>query len=102
MAGAKDRWFWNFTANEQYSMKSGYIPAKERVQRKTKENRRYGNTSYCLENSEVWKLLWVLNMKHRIKHFVWKSLNQILPVNEVIFRRIDKRDPVCQRCGNSG
>ncbi|KAL3532365.1 hypothetical protein ACH5RR_005886 [Cinchona calisaya] len=40
-----------------------------------------------------------LNMKHKLKHFWWKCLHTILPVNEVIYSRTKQGDPICKCCG---
>ena len=46
-------------------------------------------------NTKVWKIIWNLNMKHKLKHFIWKCLHRILPVNEVIKSRIGKGEDKC-------
>ncbi|XP_071923288.1 uncharacterized protein [Coffea arabica] len=38
-------------------------------------------------------------MKHKLKHFVWKCLKGILPVNASIKARCQQGNPVCKCCG---
>lgn len=40
-----------------------------------------------------------MKVKNKTKHFVWKSLNQVLPVNSLIYERDGKGDPWCRCCG---
>mgnify|MGYP004707504295 CR=1 FL=1 len=44
-----------------------------------------------LEDNHLWKL----NVKHKLKIFIWKCLNNALPVNEVVFSRTKKGSPIC-------
>ncbi|CDP14369.1 unnamed protein product [Coffea canephora] len=46
-----------------------------------------------------WNFLWGLKVKHKLKHFIWKCLQGILPVNAVIRERCSKGDSVCKCCG---
>lgn len=48
-----------------------------------------------LEEKHLWKHLWKLNVKHKLKIFIWKCLNKALPVNEVVFSRTKKGSPIC-------
>ncbi|XP_027152667.1 uncharacterized protein LOC113752811 [Coffea eugenioides] len=40
-------------------------------------------------------------MKHKLKHFIWKCLHGVFPVNAVIRERCSKGDPMCKCCGES-
>ena len=50
-------------------------------------------------NSKAWKVLWGLGIKHKLKHFIWRCLHGVLPVNEVIKRRIGSGEDKCRGCG---
>ncbi|KAL3519486.1 hypothetical protein ACH5RR_017635 [Cinchona calisaya] len=58
------------------------------------------SSSYS-QNSQVWAKLLGLNIKQKIKHFIWKCLNQSLPVHELIFKRTRIGDPRCKQCGEN-
>lgn len=69
------------------------------MKREPQTRQRDGESSRNEVNSGAWKFLWGLNVKHKIKHFVWKCLHRILPVNEVITSRTAKGDGKCYCCG---
>ena len=39
-----------------------------------------------------------MKIKQKQKPFIWKCLNQVLPVRETIFRRIGKGELICKNC----
>lgn len=43
--------------------------------------------------------MWSLNIKVKHKHFLWKWLNNILPVKEVVQKRTRKCNNICCGCG---
>ncbi|KAL3522375.1 hypothetical protein ACH5RR_015209 [Cinchona calisaya] len=96
---AKDRWIWRNTLDGNYSVKTGYVLAKEKIDRKYKENRRTADTSCNLERARGWKFLRSLNLKHKVKHFIWKCIHNIFPVKENINRRVQQGDNICCSCG---
>ncbi|XP_027082645.1 uncharacterized protein [Coffea arabica] len=96
---SKDRFVWPRSNSGKYTIKSGYVLAKEMSSRKGDTQVGGGNSSRNKANSGVWKFLWGLNIKHKLKHFIWKCLRGILPVNEVLKRRTGKADDKCVGCG---
>ncbi|KAK0583899.1 hypothetical protein LWI29_004741 [Acer saccharum] len=54
-------------------------------------NSNYFSSSYSL----WWKSLWKLNLPTKIKLFVWRACNNLLPTNEMLALR---RVPVCKAC----
>ncbi|XP_027178118.1 uncharacterized protein LOC113777281 [Coffea eugenioides] len=46
-----------------------------------------------------WKHLWNLNVKQKIKVFIWKCMNNALPVRELIYDRTKLGEPICTGCG---
>lgn len=67
------------------------------MQEKKREQQEEGSRVGML--SKYRKFLRQLNLKHKIKHFIWKCLNGILPVKEVLVQRIGIGDTKCCRCG---
>ena len=51
--------------------------------------------------SQNWRFLWDLNMPNKLKHFIWKCLQGILPTNTVVKGKCGKGDHVCKCCGDS-
>ncbi|XP_027076016.1 uncharacterized protein [Coffea arabica] len=81
------------------TVRIGYMVAKELQQVRTEVGVQQEKSSRNEQGTEVWKFLWDLNMKHKLKHFIWKRLQNILPVNEVIKRRVGRGSELCACCG---
>ncbi|KAL3530035.1 hypothetical protein ACH5RR_009357 [Cinchona calisaya] len=47
---------------------------------------------------DVWKFTWNLNIKHKIRRFLWKCLNSTLPTNGDFHKRTGNGNPICSRC----
>ncbi|XP_071939998.1 uncharacterized protein [Coffea arabica] len=56
-------------------------------------------TSWEVRKRTVWKNLWHQKVKAKLKHFMWKCLQNCLPTNEVIFKRIGHGEGRCSCCG---
>ncbi|XP_071939813.1 uncharacterized protein [Coffea arabica] len=97
--GGKDRLVWSFSNSGEYTVKTGYPVAKDLQRKKKGVCQQQGSSSRNEFKSGVWKLLWGLNVKHKLKHFVWKCLQRILPVNETVRRRTGQGDDRCCCCG---
>ncbi|KAL3528971.1 hypothetical protein ACH5RR_008293 [Cinchona calisaya] len=83
-----------------YTVKSGYELAKNLCD---KESGRWSRNEHSNRNGEeksVWKCLCHLNMKHKLKHFVWNCLREILHVNAVINGRIGNGELFNKCCGD--
>ncbi|KAL3536253.1 hypothetical protein ACH5RR_004714 [Cinchona calisaya] len=99
LQGGKDRYHWAYTKNGNYTVKSGYVQAKSMQDKEITGNKINGETSRRDQNSSVWRNLRGLNIKYKIKHFISKCLQGILPTNEAVHRRTGKGDNICHRCG---
>ena len=82
-------------------MRSGY---KRFLVEKTRSNKgqELAGSSYeagSNQNRQIWKTLWKLNIKHKVKLFIWKCISGALPVKEAIHRRAATGDPICKGCG---
>nr|XP_027096274.1 uncharacterized protein LOC113716180 [Coffea arabica] len=97
--GDKDRLVWMLSKSGGYTVKSRYVVAKEMQLKGRRESLQQESSSRNEANSGVWKFLWSLNVKHKLKHFIWKCLQCILPVNETIRRRIRQGNDGCRCCG---
>ncbi|XP_027083855.1 uncharacterized protein [Coffea arabica] len=97
----KDRIYWNFSPTGMYTVKSGYRLAKKRRRRGWQGKADAGSSCSRVGTNLSWTFLWGLNMKHKLKHFIWKCLHGVLPVNAVVRERCSKGDPMCISCGES-
>lgn len=65
----------------------------------TNRNNSEEETSDNNQQKKSWDNIWKLNVKQKLKHFIWKCLSNILLVNDPIFHRISKGIPLCCLCG---
>ena len=93
--GAMDRLVWVYSSYGQYTVKSGYALPKDMQKRKERPKQQRSSSSRNMEKSGAWKFLWSLNVKHKLKHFIWKCLYRVLPVNEVVKCRVRKGNDIC-------
>lgn len=99
MYSRSDRFRWAHTSTGCYTVKSGYNAAKLYADQAKIQTAKEGESSRRDQRSRIWKHLWGLNLKHKVKHFIWKCLCGILPTNELLFRRTKKGCPICIGCG---
>ena len=95
----QDTIYWKYSKSGIYSVKSGYAVKKEEIGKRSKEVQGGEGTSYAQNSDKVWKSLWGLKMKPKIKHFIWRCLHNSIPVNELIHRRIGTGSTLCKCCG---
>ena len=57
-----------------------------------------GSNSGCSDPSMM-QGVWSLNVPNKIKHFVWKACNGILPTQESLYRRKITESKICEACG---
>lgn len=95
--GLADRLVWASTNNGQYSVKSGYKVAKS-YERKMKGDEG-GSNRKDEEESNLWKGLWNLDIKRKVKFFIWKACHNRLPVGDSLKRRGIHIDETCKLYG---
>ncbi|XP_027158016.1 uncharacterized protein LOC113759637 [Coffea eugenioides] len=95
----KDTVYWIKSSTGEFTVKSGYRLAKS-LRGKGDHGRR-GAESSCRGKytPQGWSFLWGLKVKHKLKHFIWKCLQGVFPVNVAIKERCSKGDPICKCCG---
>lgn len=93
-----DRLIWHHTSNGLYSIKSGYELALNLKRNGMLGKRGTGESSRREEDKRIRNELWAAPTPCRIKHFLWKSYHNIVPVKEVLFRRKFVGDPICPVC----
>ncbi|XP_071918890.1 uncharacterized protein [Coffea arabica] len=82
-----------------YTVKLGYRLAKRKKRKNGAEWTEAGTSYRRIGATQNWNFLWGLNVKHKLKHFIWKCLHGILPVNAVLKERCSKGDHMCKGCG---
>ncbi|CAH2946075.1 MAG: hypothetical protein PPHERAN_6355, partial [uncultured Paraburkholderia sp.] len=69
---------------------------------KTNQNRRGRDKGSCSSRYEeevrMWKQIWALKVKEKLKHFIWRACHDRLPVASNIQKRGMKVDDICRQC----
>lgn len=97
----KDKIYWKHSKSGRYTVKSGYARAKQEEESQQRNKESGAETSWEQNKENVWKRMWSLNIKAKHKHFLWKCLNNILPIKELVQKRIGKCDNICCACGEA-
>nr|XP_027122200.1 uncharacterized protein LOC113739155 [Coffea arabica] len=79
LANREDNNYWIHSFNGIYTVRLAYsIQSKGQMEREQEDTKTIG-TSWSSNSKKSWKHLWKLNIKHKVKIFLWKCLNQVLP-----------------------
>lgn len=87
-----DSLMWLHTKDGNYSVKSGYNLIREWVQNKEQ------GTSNTVSMQKLWKTVWSLNTIPRHKDFLWRVLNEVVPVRHQLHNKGLAIDMFCPRC----
>jgi hypothetical protein len=88
----EDRRIWRGTQSGQYTVRSAYHMAKERVEAD------FGSCSNVEQKKVTWKKLWACRVPNVVKNFLWKACNNILATNDNMFKKHITNDPLCPVC----
>lgn len=94
--GAKDKIAWKMEREGQYTVSSRYNLVKKL--RKSYEGEEETSTA-AIDKKKLWSRFWGLNVKKKILHFLWQSMNNSLPVLQNVAKRGMKCSPIYSRCG---
>nr|XP_027071698.1 uncharacterized protein LOC113696490 [Coffea arabica] len=97
----KDRLYWLHSKSGVYTIRTGYVIAKggrETVNHRIAPD---SETSWAIRKHTVWKRLWGLNIKMKLKHFLWRCLQNGLATSEALYQRVGKGSNLCQCCGEA-
>nr|XP_027067776.1 uncharacterized protein LOC113693433 [Coffea arabica] len=97
--GKEDSNFWIHSGSRQYIVRSVYKEMTNKEVQDTSSRGSLDNPSGSLGGRMGWKHLWNLNVKQKIKVFIWKCMNNALPVRELIYDRTKLGEPICTGCG---
>ncbi|WZZ80689.1 uncharacterized protein LOC106373353 [Brassica napus] len=99
--GAEDKWVWTLNNSGAYSTKSGYYEAvKQQNQEGEQHGIIQGNQQNRLHNFNWNKHIWSVKTAPKIQVFLWKIIQDALPLGMALQRRGILTHPVtCARCG---
>jgi hypothetical protein len=89
----RDRLFWDDTKSGLFSVKSAY-----HLQLRHYAAARTGECSEVRRDRKLWKFLWALSIPPKVKSFLWRACNAILPTNAMLHRRHMRKDDCCPCC----
>ncbi|XP_057747939.1 uncharacterized protein LOC130967135 [Arachis stenosperma] len=92
----KDNLIWPYTVEGHYTVKSGYRAAKE--EKDAKEEIKLNEASSSQNHREIWGTIWRLPVPQKIRMFLWKAVEGILPVNSNLYKRRCAVKPSCSIC----
>jgi hypothetical protein len=84
---------WQGTKDGIYSVKSGYQAVIE-----WQDSQDTRPSSSNMGESNRWKKLWKLHVPPKQTHFLWRILNNALPVKENLTKRGVRCNPLCSLC----
>lgn len=97
--GVRDRLlFWTQTKNGHYTVASRYKMALNNLgrQRAGGEGSSKGHDG---EEKRMWNKVWKLNIKKKIKNFIWKACHDRIPTTANLKKRGIGVDDQCNLCG---
>lgn len=97
--GREDKLIWIHSKDGRYSVRSCYKFLMSKRDQGSQHQSNKEEPSAQEDRRSLWTSLWKLNLKHKLKIFIWKCINNILPRRENIFTRTHQGSPVCKECG---
>lgn len=94
--GLHDKLVWQHTQQGQFTVASAYHRASQ--QRKTHPTAPESSHHRDSEKA-MWKRLWGMKVKGKIKHFMWRLYHWIIPTNDRLLQKGIDVDPICRGCG---
>ena len=89
----EDQLIWHYDRRGKYSVTSGYQVAMRL---------KFPDQPCCSsQNSDLWGALWKLVVPEKIKIFLWRASNNILPTSENLWKRRVVQEPICQICSSN-
>ena len=91
---------WAWTSNDRFTMKSACRMGQKCLKEGNYQTER-GGSSNNLGMKAIWKLIWYLNCPKKIKHYMWRSYKNILPIKLCLKSRGIRQEDSCDLCGLS-
>jgi hypothetical protein len=93
----EDLWAWSAEKHGMYTVKSAYKLLASHYRYTELAKSKVANSS-CAENNPIWRKLWKLKVRPKIKSFWWRVINNYMPVQANLAKRHMKVQTVCQDC----
>lgn len=91
----EDSLYWGFSKDGRFSVRSCYHQIMRQANKVEESHSGYATGL----SPKEWKWMWGLQLPPKIRTFLWRACNDILPVNGVLTRRHIIGNPFCPVCG---
>lgn len=86
----QDKLIWRFDKDGKYSIKSGCQLAVKM---------KFLDSPGCSDRSKTqWKVIWSNEILEKMKIFMWRAAQNLLPTSDSLWKKKVVMSPVCQRC----
>lgn len=93
---SRDQLVWQLEKHGNYTVKSAYKLTQLHQESKISKAE---TSCAAAKRTSMWKKVWKLSVKPKVRHFLWKCLNGWLATNGAVKRRGVIIDDTCRRCG---
>lgn len=94
--GTKDQLLWQMDKKGFFTVKSAYTLAAS-LRQCASQTAESSNTRE--NNRHMWRRIWTLPIKPKLKHFLWRCLHNWLATSQVVRKRGLEIDTICRKCG---
>ncbi|KAL0017468.1 hypothetical protein SO802_004537 [Lithocarpus litseifolius] len=92
----EDKQTWAGTLNGLFSVRSAYKVAMDLCKPIESASSSNGDSM-----RQFWKKLWKIQIPHKIRHFIWRAANDILPTKANLVHRHVILEGDCEECGDN-
>ena len=93
-AWAEDKLIWMATPNGCYSTKLAYRLLS------TEAAKKIPGPSNTTAHKKFWLDIWQLKVPNKIRHFIWRAVNESLPTKKNLLQRNITGNAICDRCNS--
>lgn len=86
---------WHYTASGEYSVKSGYRIAVQKLE----QARGPQASSSFIPHKNLWSGIWKLEVPHKVRHFWWRACSNNLATKDNLVRGKCGMSRSCTICG---
>ena len=89
---SKDKLYWPYTSNGDYTCKSGYKYLKEEAELSAIPQAQTDS------DKQLWKMIWSMKVPPKVKNLMWRACRNAMPTKTALLRRTITVSQLCDRC----
>ena len=89
---SKDKLYWPYTSNGDYTCKSGYKYLKEEAELSAIPQAQTDS------DKQLWKMIWSMKVPPKVKNLMWRACRNAMPTKTALLRRTITGSQLCDRC----